>query len=110
MKYQKKIDVLKEIVLEAGRLIMEVYTLEDFGIKIKDDESPVTVADKKANDYIVEQLEKHFPDIYVLSEESADDLRRLAEDRIWLVDPLDGTKEFIKRNGEFSVNIALIEN
>jgi 3'(2'), 5'-bisphosphate nucleotidase len=110
MKHQEKIDILKEIVLEAGKIIMDVYTLPDFGIDFKEDESPVTIADKKANDYIVGMLNKHFPEIMVLSEESADDLNRLEKRFIWLVDPLDGTKEFINRNGEFSVNIALIDN
>jgi 3'(2'), 5'-bisphosphate nucleotidase len=95
----------------AGRAIMRVYESGDFGTVSKDDDSPLTRADLASNGVILEALQGLTPDIPVLSEES----KRLpyAErkdwKRFWLVDPLDGTKEFIKRNGEFTVNIALIE-
>ena len=95
--------------LKAGKAILEIYGEEDFGIETKADESPLTIADRKAHRIIKEALEE--TGIPVLSEEGRDipyEERSLWE-RFWLVDPLDGTKEFIKRNGEFTVNIAIIE-
>lgn len=96
--------------LEAGRRIMEIYTdpAQDFGIERKADNSPLTLADKAAHASIVEMLE--LTSIPVLSEEGAQIpfAERSQWDAFWLVDPLDGTKEFIKQNGEFTVNIALI--
>ncbi|RBW68851.1 3'(2'),5'-bisphosphate nucleotidase CysQ [Bacillus taeanensis] len=104
-------DIVK-ISIEAGDKILEVYESADFGIESKADDSPLTMADKKANEVITDRLTKLYPEIPILSEEG----NHLAyEERkdweyFWLVDPLDGTKEFIKRNGEFTVNIALIHN
>jgi 3'(2'), 5'-bisphosphate nucleotidase len=99
------------IAQAAGAAIMQVYA-EGFSVQTKDDASPLTQADLAANRVIVEGLTRLTPDIPVLSEESAHvpwEQRRHWR-RYWLVDPLDGTREFIKRNGEFSVNIALIED
>ncbi len=96
------IDV-KEVAVGAGKIILEVYN-EDFDVKIKKDQSPLTKADIKANTYIVERLTK-YP---VLTEENPDNLERLQSNYCWIVDPLDGTKEFISKNGEFTVNIALV--
>ncbi|HVT35556.1 MAG TPA: 3'(2'),5'-bisphosphate nucleotidase CysQ [Nevskiaceae bacterium] len=98
------------IAQEAGRRIMEVYGSE-FAVTHKDDTSPLTQADLAAHDHIVRALSALDAAIPVLSEESAEIpyAERRAWARYWLVDPLDGTKEFIKRNGEFTVNIALIE-
>ena len=95
----------------AGEHILEIYNT-DFDIEKKADNSPLTQADMAAHNTIVEGLEKLTPDIPVLSEESADIpfTERATWNKYWLVDPLDGTREFIKRNGEFTVNIALIEN
>lgn len=94
----------------AGDAIMEIYNSNDFGTVSKDDNSPLTKADLASNKVILEHLAKIAPDIPVLSEEAKalpyDE--RKDWDFFWLVDPLDGTKEFIKRNGEFTVNIALI--
>ncbi|MCL4117309.1 UNVERIFIED_CONTAM: hypothetical protein GTU68_031540 [Idotea baltica] len=109
-----KIDekVLIEIAQDAGKAILEIYNSDDFGVEIKEDKSPLTAADKAANDVIVKGLEKHYPEIPILSEEMKEveyEVRKNWE-YFWLVDPLDGTKEFIKRNGEFTVNIALIHN
>ena len=106
------IEKLKEISLEAGKLILEVYNSDDFNIKIKDDNSPLTDADKRSHNYIVRELGKNFPDIPIFSEEgkSINYEKRKSWKEFFLVDPLDGTKEFIKRNGEFTVNIALIKN
>ncbi len=99
-----------EAAKEAGKVILEVYNSSDFSIEIKGDDSPLTKADKLAHNVICSFLEKTpFP---ILSEEGRDIPfeQRSKWDIFWLVDPLDGTKEFIKRNGEFTVNIALIEH
>jgi len=90
---------------------MDIYD-GDHAIEMKDDKSPLTAADKASHNMIVAGLEAHFPDIPILSEEGADIpySERKNWTHFWLVDPLDGTKEFIKRNGEFTVNIALIGN
>ncbi|MBI5431143.1 MAG: 3'(2'),5'-bisphosphate nucleotidase CysQ [Nitrosomonadales bacterium] len=100
------------IAHQAGAAIMEVYRSGDTGQTSKADSSPLTLADLAAHRVIVEALARLTPAIPVLSEEAADIpyAERTGWTRFWLVDPLDGTKEFIKRNGEFTVNIALIEN
>jgi 3'(2'), 5'-bisphosphate nucleotidase len=101
---------IRAIAVEAGRCILDVYQRE-FEVQHKDDRSPLTEADRQSHETIVARLTALTPDIPVLSEESAavDYAVRAGWARFWLVDPLDGTKEFIKRNGEFTVNIALIE-
>jgi 3'(2'), 5'-bisphosphate nucleotidase len=106
------LETVTAIATEAGRRIMTVYQSDDFAVTHKDDDSPLTKADMAAHQYINEQLLRHWPEIPVLSEEAADIpyATRASWIRYWLVDPLDGTKEFIKRNGEFTVNIALIES
>lgn len=95
----------------AGAAIMQVYRGDDFGTVTKADDSPLTQADLTSNRVILERLQELTPDIPVLSEESKHlpYAERKDWERFWLVDPLDGTKEFIKQNGEFTVNIALIE-
>ena len=95
--------------IEAGLAIMEVYA-NKIDVEIKDDKSPLTLADKNANDVINKYLVK--TDIPIISEENKqlDYSKRKDWKQCWIVDPLDGTKEFIKRNGEFTVNIAFIEN
>ncbi len=95
----------------AGEAIMAIYA-SDFAVEHKDDRSPLTAADLAAHRLIVEGLQALTPNLPVLSEESADipAAERRAWTTYWLVDPLDGTREFVKRNGEFTVNIALIEN
>jgi len=106
------LDEISQICREAGAAILEVYEKEDFGIEIKADESPLTAADLAANKIIMLGLQRLAPEIPILSEESdaiSYDVRK-SWDKYFLVDPLDGTKEFINRNGEFTVNIALIEN
>lgn len=101
-----------DIAKQAGDAIMTVYHSDDFNVELKNDNSPLTKADIAANDVIVAALEQLTPDIPILSEESAKVPyeERKAWSTFWLVDPLDGTKEFIKRNGEFTVNIALIKD
>jgi 3'(2'), 5'-bisphosphate nucleotidase len=98
---------MTEAALCAGKEIMAVYGTDDFKVELKADSSPLTIADKRANAVIVDILKREFPFIPILAEESADDRSRLYSKRCFIVDPLDGTKEFIKRNGEFTVNIAL---
>ncbi len=97
-----------EAAIAAGREIMKVYEKKDFQIEIKSDESPLTVADKRANDVINDFLKPL--GIPIISEENIElpFIERKTWERCWIVDPLDGTKEFIKRNGEFTVNIALV--
>ncbi len=107
------ISSVKEISKAAGAAILEIYN-RDGAIEVtsKDDDSPLTKADLAAHQIIVAALTKLTPDLPILSEESSDISweERQSWPKYWLVDPLDGTKEFIKRNGEFTVNIALIEN
>ncbi len=104
------LDGLLPVVRAAGAAIMEIYAT-DFAVRGKDDASPVTEADERAEALILPELARLTPDIPVVSEEeaSAGRIPAVAE-RFWLVDPLDGTKEFISRNGEFTVNIALVEH
>jgi len=103
---------LKEIVIiakAAGDAIMKIYE-KDFTIEYKDDKSPLTEADTKSNEIICNALQNLYPDIPILSEENkaAPYEERKDWEYFWLIDPIDGTKEFIKKNGEFTVNIALI--
>ena len=110
-KYSKELEIAVSAALEAGDEIMDVYNnTEDINYEIKSDDSPLTIADKRSHNKIVSYLEE--TGISVISEESKSieyNERRNWEE-YWLVDPLDGTKEFIKKNGEFTVNIALIKN
>jgi len=97
-----------QTAVSAGKLIIGVYNSDDFQVNLKSDSTPLTLADRLANEEIVNHLRKSR--IPVLSEEGRDILyeERKGWEYFWLVDPLDGTKEFIKRNGEFTVNIALV--
>ncbi|AMN45545.1 3'-5'-bisphosphate nucleotidase [Steroidobacter denitrificans] len=101
-----------DIARRAGEEILEVYASQDAGARTKADDSPVTLADLRAHSVIEGALQALTPEIPLLSEESAQLLpyeQRARWSRYWLVDPLDGTREFLARNGEFTVNIALIE-
>lgn len=95
----------------AGQSIMDIYS-KDFTVEYKDDKSPLTEADKKANNIICKGLSRLYPDIPIVSEENKEVPYEIRKDYdyFWLIDPLDGTKEFINKNGEFTVNIALIQN
>ncbi|MEQ1716586.1 MAG: 3'(2'),5'-bisphosphate nucleotidase CysQ [Hyphomicrobium sp.] len=101
---------LAEIASRAGALIMEVYA-EGGDARAKADGSPVTIADERAEALIVGELQKRFPAIPIIAEEAAarGEMAAIGDGNFFLVDPLDGTKEFLNRNGEFTVNIALIE-
>jgi len=96
--------------IEAGRAILEVYRSSDFKIEKKADKSPLTLADRRSHEVIVKRLGKLA--IPILSEEGKDIpyVERKSWETYWLIDPLDGTKEFIKQNGEFTVNIAMIRD
>nr|WP_068892171.1 3'(2'),5'-bisphosphate nucleotidase CysQ [Pedobacter panaciterrae] len=102
-----------DIAIKAGEAILEVYngTLEGFGITRKEDNSPLTAADRVSHDIIVEGLTRLYPEIPILSEEGADIDYSIRKEwkQYWCVDPLDGTKEFINRNGQFTVNIAFMD-
>tara|TARA_Y100001970_G_scaffold186866_1_gene227290 strand:+ start:109 stop:867 length:759 start_codon:yes stop_codon:yes gene_type:complete len=102
---------INSIVYDAGQAILDIYDTT-FEVETKSDNSPLTLADKKSNEVIDLGLKSLFPNIPILSEEGRDIpySERKKWDTFWLVDPLDGTKEFVKKNGEFTVNIALINN
>jgi 3'(2'), 5'-bisphosphate nucleotidase len=104
-------DNIKQICLQAGDKILEIYET-DFSVETKQDDSPLTAADMAAHNTICDALSQLTPATPILSEESSriSFPERQSWNQYWLVDPLDGTREFVKRNGEFSVNIALIEN
>ena len=111
MNYAELIDPIVALAREAGNAILEVYAT-DFDVQSKDDESPLTQADLASHRCIVAGLEVQTPELPVISEESglAGFEERSSWPCYWLIDPLDGTKEFVNRNGEFTVNIALIED
>jgi 3'(2'), 5'-bisphosphate nucleotidase len=98
------------IAKQAGEAIMQIYH-KDFIVEYKEDQSPLTEADLVSHHLICDELNRLYPDIPILSEESADTFKLADENAcFWCVDPLDGTKEFIKKNSEFTVNIGLIQN
>lgn len=107
MKYLKELEIAKKAAVLSGEAIMEIYGKNDFNIEYKGGNMPLTAADKAANKIIVEMLKENFSNYAILSEEEKDNSERLNNDYCFIVDPLDGTKEFIKRNGQFTVNIAL---
>ena len=111
MNLSELLDNLIEISKLAGDEILDVYN-GTIDVTLKDDLSPLTDADQRSNAVITSKLVALYPEIPILSEEGKeiDFSERKKWDLFWLIDPLDGTKEFIKRNGEFTVNIALIEN
>src|SRR5258707_13032084 len=107
-EHRTLLDIARAAAHEAGEAILEFYR-QDFAVRHKADDSPVTRADERAEAIIEQRLAAATPDIPVIAEEacSAHGLPSVAPPRFWLVDPLDGTKEFVRRNGEFPVNIAL---
>lgn len=109
MDFEKLTEVSRKLALEAGDKIMEIYNADDFDVKVKSDESPVTEADEAADALISAGLRAAFPDVLLVTEEQAASHAEKAETFL-IVDPLDGTKEFIKRRGDFTVNIAYVEN
>ncbi|MEL6621131.1 MAG: 3'(2'),5'-bisphosphate nucleotidase CysQ [Pseudomonadota bacterium] len=108
MNYEQLIPVIRKLALDAGDKIMEIYNADDFDVKVKSDDSPVTEADEAADALISAGLRAAFPDMMLVTEEQADS-HSASGDTFLIVDPLDGTKEFIHRRGDFTVNIALVE-
>ncbi|MGA9410214.1 MAG: inositol monophosphatase family protein, partial [Roseobacter sp.] len=106
--YNKLTIVSRRLALEAGAKIMEIYASDDFDVKVKSDESPVTIADEAADAIISAGLQKAFPNLLLVTEEQAA-THEIQGETFLIVDPLDGTKEFIQRRGDFTVNIALVE-
>lgn len=108
MDYEQLVTVMRRLSIEAGDKIMEIYGSDDFEVKTKSDESPVTIADEAADQIISDGLRAAFPDVVLVTEEQSA-THSASGDTFLIVDPLDGTKEFINRRGDFTVNIALVE-
>ncbi|MCB5408861.1 3'(2'),5'-bisphosphate nucleotidase CysQ [Pseudogemmobacter faecipullorum] len=108
MDFDRLISTIRQLSLEAGARIMEVYDGPDFAVKAKSDASPVTEADEAADALISAGLRAAFPDVTLITEEQADS-HALSASSFLIVDPLDGTKEFVQRRGDFTVNIAYVE-
>ncbi len=106
MSFTRELEVARELARRAGALILEHYG-RGFTVEYKSKDDPVTQADKDANRIIVEGLQAAFPDDGILAEESGGTDDRRSRARLWCVDPLDGTREFIERNGQFVVMIGL---
>src|SRR5260221_6931615 len=108
--YQHEIHAATELARQAGAVLLEHYYspfLVEQKVNALDELEEVTAADREANELIVTRLKKEFPDDGILAEESIDSERRLEKDRVWLIDPMDGTKNFIARDGDFAVQIGL---
>lgn len=104
--YEQELEAMIKAALDAEKIIKEVYH-EQFKVEIKSDNSPVTAADKGADELIRKELHEKFPMYGLLTEESKDDLSRKEKDFVFIVDPVDGTKDFVSRDDEFCTNIAL---
>ncbi|MDH3264773.1 MAG: 3'(2'),5'-bisphosphate nucleotidase CysQ, partial [Paracoccaceae bacterium] len=109
MDYARLTATMRHLALEAGERIMAIYGAPDFEVRAKSDASPVTEADEAADRLIAEGLRATFPDVLLVTEEQAATHTDRAA-RFLIVDPLDGTKEFVQRRGDFTVNIAYVEN
>ncbi len=109
MEFEHLVSVMRRLALEAGDRIMQVYDGPDFEVKSKSDASPVTEADEAADAIISAGLRADFPGVTLITEEQADSHALMASTFL-IVDPLDGTKEFIQRRGDFTVNIAYVES
>ncbi len=109
MNYAKICEIFRSLALTSGEVIMDVYKSSTFDVLLKSDDSPVTIADKKADEVISKGLKKYFPEVPIVTEEQVKS-HDLSASVFFIVDPLDGTKEFIKRRGDFTVNIALVAN
>ena len=109
MEFERLIGEMRRLALQAGARIMDIYQAEDFDVRAKSDESPVTAADEAADALISEGLRAAFPDLPLITEEQAASHAQAARTFL-IVDPLDGTKEFVQRRGDFTVNIAYVEN
>ena len=109
MKTKELVQPIKLIMEGASKLIIEIYeSQKNIDVQRKDDDSPLTIADLRSNELISANLKKLFPDIPIISEEGEGKTNK--EEIFWLIDPLDGTKEFIQKSDEFTINIALIKD
>lgn len=106
---KERLEIVTQFVREAGKIILKYYD-EKTTVDWKAPADPITIADRASNEYLVHKLRDAFPDDAILSEESVDDETRFEKSLVWMVDPMDGTKEFISRNGEFSAMVGLVEN
>lgn len=109
MDFFPLVALMRKLALEAGDKIMEIYAAPDFEVRAKSDDSPVTAADEAADAIISAGLRAAYPDVTLITEEQADS-HALEASTFLIVDPLDGTKEFVQRRGDFTVNIAYVEN
>ena len=107
MNFERELEVCLNLVSSLRDDILKIYNSDDFGTEIKEDNSPVTKVDKLVDKKIREVLSQEFPNFSFLTEESVDDLSRLKNDFVFIVDPIDGTKDFLLKNGEFTVNIGI---
>lgn len=107
MKYENELKDAITVAKKAIETIMDFYR-NHFEIEIKSDNSPVTDADKASNELIYDYLKQRYPSYAFLTEEMSDDLSRLNNDYVWIIDPLDGTEDFIRRDDQFCINIALV--
>jgi 3'(2'), 5'-bisphosphate nucleotidase len=107
MKFEKELLVAKKAAMLASVAILKIYKMSDMGIEIKSDESPVTRADLASDKIIRDTIHESFPTHSFLTEETDDDLTRLEAEFVWIIDPIDGTKDFIAKNDQFTINIAL---
>ncbi len=107
MRLARELDLAETIAREASEILMRYYR-GDYQVELKDGEEPVTEADRAANEHIVARLQEVFPDDGILAEESADPAAIVGKQRVWMVDPMDGTKEFTRHLPEFAVMIGLV--
>lgn len=105
--FEKELEVALKAAKQCVPLILEIYNSDNIGLEIKEDNSPVTKADKVADNTIRKILHEAFPSYALLTEESEDDKSRLSNDYVWIVDPIDGTKEFVAHSDEFTINVGL---
>lgn len=104
-----ELQIAIQLTKEAGQIVMQYYH-QDYRVDLKKENEPVTLADRASNEFITEELRRYFPEDGLLAEESKDDLQRLRKRRIWVVDPMDGTREFIDKIGQFAVMVGLAED
>jgi 3'(2'), 5'-bisphosphate nucleotidase len=106
MSYQKELNAAIEAAIKAKKTVLDYYH-NGFHVEIKSDKSPVTEADKASDKIIRDYLKERFPSYSFLTEESVDDKKRLENDYVWIIDPVDGTEDFVHKDGQFTINIAL---
>src|SRR5262249_30875768 len=106
LSMEKELAIAKDLAVEAGSVLMHYYG-QSVTVDWKSPGDPVTIADREANEVVVRKLAQEFPKHAILSEEAPDDLHRLSESHVWMVDPMDGTREFVQHSDEFAVQIGL---